>query len=144
MILPGILCCTVLMTVWINLVFSLNILTKLKPAPLPWKKYSQWRLPDKLIWVLIAAGILLLAGQGKLNQAAFAIFLAATLLYCLQGLAIFLYMLDKFKVPVYLRILMYGILILQSYGLILLTFVGLADVWFNFRRKHTIDKPNGN
>jgi len=142
MILPGILCCTVLITVWINLVFSLNILARLKTAPLPWKKYSQWRLPDKLIWVLIAAGILLLIGQGNLSQVAFTIFLTATLLYFFQGLAVFIYMLDKWKVPVYLRILIYGILILQSYGLILLTIVGLADVWFNFRRKQTIDKPN--
>lgn len=143
-ILPGILCGTALITVWINLIFSLSILTRIKPAQLPWKKYSQWRLPDKMIWGLIAAGILLLAGQGYLSQAAFAIFLSAAVLYFFQGLAVFIYMLDKWNVPVYLRILIYGILILQSYGLILLTFLGLSDVWFNFRRKQTIDKPNGN
>ncbi len=142
MILPGILCCTVLTTVWLNLVFSSSILTRFKTANLPWKKYSHWRLPDKLVWVLIAAGGILLIGQGVLGQVTIAIFLSVTLLYFYQGLAIFIYMLDNWKVPVYLRILMYGILILQSYGLILLTLVGLADVWFNFRLKKTIDKPN--
>ena len=85
---------------------------------------------------------MLLIGQGIVGQAAVALFLTFGLLYFFQGLAIFIYMLDKWNVPVYLRILMYGILILQSYGLILLTLVGITDVWFNFRLKNTIDKPN--
>ena len=85
---------------------------------------------------------MLLIGQGILGQVAVAIFLTIGLLYFFQGLAIFIYMLEKWNVPVYLRILMYGILILQSYGLILLTLVGITDVWFNFRLKNTIDKPN--
>jgi hypothetical protein len=144
MILPGLLCCTVLITVWINLIFSTAVLTRLQPDHTVWRRYSQWRLPDKLVWVLIAAGVFLLMGQGTLSQVAIGTFLVAALLYFFQGLAVFIHLLEKWKVPIYLRILIYGILILQSYGLILLTLVGLADVWFNFRRTHIIDNPNGN
>lgn len=142
MILPGILCCTVLITVWINLTFSATVLARIQPENTPWKKYSQWRLPDKLVWVFIGAGIFLLAGQGGLSQAAIAAFLSTALLYFFQGLAVFIHLLEKWNVPIYLRILIYGILIIQSYGLILMTLVGLADVWFNFRRKLPIDNPD--
>jgi len=143
-ILPGILCCMVLITVWINLILSASLLAKINPAQTVWKRFSQWRLPDRLVWILIGAGFILLAGQGKLSQAALVFFLAAALLYFFQGLAVFVHMLEKWKVPVYLRILIYGILVLQSYGLVLLTLLGLADVWFNFRRSQSIDNPNGN
>ncbi|MCL7489554.1 MAG: YybS family protein [Desulfobulbaceae bacterium] len=143
-ILPAILCCTVLITVWINLIFSASLLARFQPAETVWKRYSHWRLPDKLVWIFIGAGIILLLGHGKLGQAALAFFLTATLLYFFQGLAVFIHMLDKWNVPVYLRILIYGILILQSFGLVLLTLLGLADVWFDFRRLQSIDNPDGN
>lgn len=142
MILPGILCCTVLITVWINLTLSATVLARIQPEKTPWKKYSQWRLPDKVIWVFIGAGIFLLVGQGGQGQAAIAAFLSTALLYFFQGLAVCIHMLEKWNVPIYLRILIYGILIIQSYGLVLMTLVGLADVWFNFRRKLPIDNPN--
>ena len=144
MILPAILCCTVLITVLINLIFSQMLLTRLQPKRMLWRKYSQWRLPDKLVWFLIAAGIILLIGKSRLSQVALAIFFTTALLYFFQGLAVFIHMLAKWNVPVYVRILIYGILILQSYGLILLTFLGITDVWYNFRRKHSIDNLNNN
>lgn len=142
MILPGILFCTVLVTVWINLILSATVLAKIQPDNLPWQKYSQWRLPDKLVWVFIVAGIFLLMGQGRLSQAAIGTILVTSLLYFFQGLAVFVHMLEKWNVPTYVRILIYGILIIQSYGLILLTIVGLADVWLNFRRTRSINTPN--
>lgn len=142
-ILPGLLCCSVLVTVWINLLFSSSLITRLQPEQTPWKKYSLWRLPDKLIWLFIFAGIILVTGQEKTGQVGIAIFLATTLLYFFQGLAVFIYMLEKWNVPVYLRILIYIILIIQSYGLILLIFAGLADVWFNFRQSQAGENMNG-
>ncbi len=142
LVLPGILCCSVLVTVWINLLFSASLISRLRPEQTAWKKYSQWRLPDKLIWVFIAAGIILLIGQEQTSQIGIAIFLATALLYFFQGLAIFIHMLEKWNVPVYLRILIYVILIIQSYGLILLILAGLADVWFNFRQSLPNDNTN--
>lgn len=142
-ILPGILCCTVIITVWINLLFSASILARLQPDQTPWQKYSQWRLPDKLVWLLIAAVLMLLVGQEKTSQVATGILLVTALLYFFQGLAVFIHLLEKWKIPVYLRVLFYLILILQSYGLIFLMLAGLADVWFNFRRSRSSDNMDG-
>lgn len=142
-ILPGLLCCTVVITVWINLLFSASIIARLRPDQTPWKKYSQWRLPDKLVWFLIAATVMLLLGQGKTSQVATTIVLVTALLYFFQGLAVFIHLLEKWKIPIYLRVLIYLILILQSYGLIILMLAGLADVWLNFRRTQSSNNKDG-
>lgn len=142
-ILPGILCCTVVITVWINLLVSTSLIARVQPEITPWKKYSQWRLPDKMVWVLIAAGVTLLLGMEQTSQVGIGMLLLTSLLYFFQGLAVFIYLLDKWKIPSYLRILIYVILILQSYGLILLILAGLADVWFNFRRPQSSDNMSG-
>lgn len=143
-ILPGILSCMIVITVWINLLLSTSIIARLQPDKTPWKKYSQWRLPDKLVWILIAAAVLLLVGQGIASQAAAGTLMVTALLYFFQGLAVFIHLLEKWKIPVYLRVMIYVILILQSYGLIILMFAGLADVWFNFRRPRSSDNMDDN
>ncbi len=134
-ILPGMLMCTVITTVWINLLGSVSLLKRIRPDQLPWKKYSQWRLPDKIVWLAIGAGGLLIIGKGSIGTVALAIVLVCSLLFFFQGLAVFIHLLDKWKVPLYLRIVIYAILVLQSYGLLLLTIVGLTDVWFDFRHR---------
>ena len=126
MILPGILCCTILITVWINLIFSASLIARLQPDQSPWQKYSQWRLPDKLVWFLIAAVVILLLGQERASQIGVGILFVTALLYFFQGFAVFIYLLDKWNIPVYLKILIYVILILLSYGLMLMILAGLA------------------
>jgi hypothetical protein len=134
-ILPGLLCCTVILTVWLNLIGSISILDKIRPGKLPWRKYSQWRLPDLLVWFAIGSGTLLLLDIGIISHIALGGVLICSLLYFFQGLAVFIHLLEKWKIPLYFRIAIYAILILQSYGLLLLTILGLADVWIDFRHR---------
>jgi uncharacterized protein YybS (DUF2232 family) len=143
-ILPGILACTVLLTVWINLLGSISLLERLAPGRVPWKKYRDWRLPDRLIWMPIGAGIALIAGDGIVSSTGFSFVLISALLYFFQGLAVFINFMDRWNVPIYLKILIYGILILQSYGLLLLSVIGIADVWFNFRNRLNRDDHANN
>ncbi|MDD3617812.1 MAG: DUF2232 domain-containing protein [Desulfobulbaceae bacterium] len=134
-ILPGLLCCTVILTVWLNLIGSSKIVDRIRPGQAPWRKYSLWRLPDHLVWFAIASGTLLLLDLGILSTIALGVVLVCGLLYFFQGLAVFLHLLERWKVPLYFRIIIYAVLILQSYGLLLLTILGLADVWVDFRRR---------
>lgn len=133
-ILPGLLCCTVILTVWINMVGSIRVIEKIRPGKLPWRQYSRWRLPDNLVWFAIGSGVLLLSDWGGISVAALGVLLVCGLLYFFQGLAVFVHLLETWKVPLYFRIAIYAILILQSYGLLLLIILGLADVWIDFRR----------
>lgn len=143
-ILPGILFCTVLLTVWINLVGSISLLGRIKPGQLPWKNFKYWRLPEKLIWLPIVAAIALIVGEGMVGSAGLCLIIISALVYFFQGLAVFVHFIDKWKVPLYLKIAIYGILILQSYGLLLLSVIGIADVWIDFRRHRKNDNETVN
>lgn len=135
-ILPGMLGCSVLMTVWINLVGANSLLQRLRPDLAPWRKYSHWRLPDKIVWLPIVAGVALTVGSGIINHAGLGILLVSALLYFFQGLAVLIHLLEKWNAPLYVRILIYGIIVLQSYGLFVLVIIGVVDVWIDFRNRH--------
>ncbi len=133
-LLPGILGCTIIATVWVNLVAGNSLIRIIGREESPWGRYTSWKLPEQLIWLPIAATITLLLGGGSVRDISAWVVLISCLIYFFQGLAVFLHMLDRWKVPIYLRVILYFVLILQSYGLVLLTILGIGDVWFNFRR----------
>lgn len=133
-ILPGVLACMVLMTVWMNMVAGNTLLLQRNPEKAPWSGYSRWQLPEQLVWLPILALVLTLIGQGRMRDTGLCLLLVAGLVYFFQGLAVFIHLLERWKVPRYLRVLLYLLLVIQSYGLIMLAVLGIADVWINFRR----------
>ncbi|HEB50500.1 MAG TPA: DUF2232 domain-containing protein [Desulfobulbus sp.] len=142
-ILPGVLACMVLMTVWMNMVAGNTLLLQRNPEKAPWAGYSGWRLPEQLVWLPIIALALTLIGQGRIRDAGICLLLVAGLVYFFQGLAVFIHLLERWKVPRYLRLVFYLLLIIQSYGLILLAVLGIADVWIDFRRMGRNDGQPG-
>ncbi len=133
-ILPGLLVSSILVTVWLNLVVSVRILRQFRPSKLTWPRYKKWQLPDQLVWMAIAAIVLSILDNAALNNIGYSLAIVALMLYLFQGLAIMIHFLDRFNVPVFLRIILYALLTLQSYGLLLLSLIGLADVWLNIRK----------
>jgi len=132
-ILPGVLISTILVTVWMNLALFNRVLRKTLPGNWSWPPYSKWKLPDQLVWLPIGAAVCYLAGPGVLHDLGINGLIVSGVLYFFQGLAVFLHMLDRWKVPGYLRAALYIILIVQSYGLVLLSLLGLADIWLQLR-----------
>jgi uncharacterized protein YybS (DUF2232 family) len=141
-VLPGLLATSVIITVWLNMLIVNYLLFRFKPEKTAWPKFSQWQLPEKLVWLVITAAMLLMVGSGKLQNAGYSLAVTAAILYCLQGLAVFIHFLDRWKVPGYLRVILYVILAVQSYGLLLLAMLGLADIWIDFRRLALNTKTN--
>jgi uncharacterized protein YybS (DUF2232 family) len=63
--------------------------------------------------------------------------------YFFQGLAIVASLLNKWSVPMLIRVLIYALIFIQTYGIIILSFLGLADVWADFRKlKQADENPN--
>ncbi len=141
-VLPGLLAGSVIITVWLNMVVSYKLLRRLKPTEIIWPEYSQWQLPDKLVWLPIIAVILSLAGGEQVKNAGYILGIVSTIIYLFQGVSIFIYLLDKWKVPNLLRYVIYGIFAVQGYGILMLSVIGLADTWFDIRKLNQTEQIN--
>ena len=132
-ILPALLINILLVTVWMNQVLWNGLLLKTDPDRAPWPPYSTWKLPEQLVWLPICAAACYIFGPGSWKITALNALIISGVVYFFQGLAVFLHLLDRLKVPGYFRIILYGILVIQSYGLILLSLLGMGDIWLNLR-----------
>ena len=92
------------------------------------------------MWFLIAAFALLLVGRGGVKDVGRSLVLLSGMLYFFQGVAIVVHVLNRWKLPRAFRFLVYVLLGLQSYGMLLVAVVGLADTWADFRRLDREDK----
>ena len=133
--LPGILASIVLVTVWLNMLISNRLVERLLRINAPWGPYGSWKLPEHLVWLPIAAVMLILAGSGQVEHAGIWLFMLSAVAYLFQGLAVCLSLLHRWHVPRYLRAVIFFVLAVQSYGLVLLALLGLSDVWIDFRHR---------
>lgn len=136
MIIPAILGSLIILISWITLVFGNIVLQKLDCSQ-PWHQYRYWSLPDKLIWGVIISGIFALLPGDLTRLISINILILLSLIYCFQGLAIIVFLLNKWNIPRILRSVIYIMMILQSFGTIILLGVGIANVWYDMRRPST-------
>lgn len=132
-----------LLLIGFGLVSALNLLLmKANIARLPrmpvLAKFSTYRNPDHLIWVLIAAGFALFLNGGIIERSALNILMVVMFLYFLQGLAITIHFCDRFRVGGFMRALFFLLLVLIPYMGIAVLIIGIFDLWGNFRvpRQH--------
>ena len=132
-ILPALLITGILGTVWMNLALGNWLLKKRGLKLAPWRDFSEWQLPDNLVWGVIGSAFALIFFTEPLNIIGLNVLLIWGALYAIQGLAILVSLLAKWAVPAPFRTLIYILLVIQSYGIVLLIIVGVADVWSDFR-----------
>ncbi|MDL1958686.1 MAG: YybS family protein [Deltaproteobacteria bacterium] len=97
--------------------------------------FTQWKLPEPLIWVIITAGGLAFLGKGILKVCGENALLVLSSIYFFQGIAVVAFYFGRLKVPAFIRWITYILLCIQWYGLIFIVIIGLSDVWFNLRAK---------
>ncbi len=131
-VLPGILGCIALTITWITMV-SGNLLLYKKTGVRPWVEYRYWVLPEKLVWLLIVSAILVVLPAEAGKVLGINLLLLICLIYCFQGMAILVFYMSKWNVPIFLRTIIYLILLFQSMGAILLGILGVVDVWTDMR-----------
>lgn len=143
-ILPGFLAASVVMTVWVNMIAGNALHAKITGKESTWNKYSSWALPDQLIWLPIGSSLLMLLAEGSVNNLGICGVIVSCLIYFFQGLAVFIHLLDRWKVPPFFRIVFYFILVLQTYGILILAVLGIGDTWLDFRKskKQNDDENN--
>jgi len=133
-ILPAMLTTGVLFTVWANMALGNWLLRRIRPQGAAWPEFSLWQLPDRLVWGFIAAAAGTLILPGGLRIFCLNLLLIWAALFFLQGLAVLVRLLLRLRTPRPLRIVIYLFLGVQAYGIILLSLLGLADIWADFRK----------
>ncbi|MEA3468187.1 MAG: DUF2232 domain-containing protein [Thermodesulfobacteriota bacterium] len=132
-VMPGVLTCITLLITWFSMVIGNRMLHK-NTGSGPWPEYKFWTLPEKLVWALIISAILVVLPMEPGRAIGLNVLMTTGLLYCFQGTAIMLFYFSKWRVPLFLRILIYVLLFFQTFGVILLGILGVADVWTDLRR----------
>lgn len=133
LILPAILGSMVLILVWFTMVIG-NLLLVRAGCPSPWSSYMFWQLPEKLIWLIIITGALALIPIHICRVVGINTLILVSIVYCFQGLAIAVFFMSKWNVPVLFRSFFYVMIIFQSLGTVMLLVAGIADNWFDFRK----------
>jgi uncharacterized protein YybS (DUF2232 family) len=142
-ILPAILLSALLTTVWLNLSLG-NLLLKKKDTKLtPWPEYQEWKLPDPFVWLVVLSGAMFLLLPAPLSMLGLNGLIVCSTVYFFQGLAIAASLLNRWSVPRLIRVPIYALIFIQTYGIILLSFLGMIDVWADFRKlNQAVDKQN--
>lgn len=132
-IMPAILGSLTLFIVWFTMVTG-NMLHSRTEQKTAWGEYRFWQLPEKLIWIAIGTGIFALLPLQPLRNIGINGLILLSTVYSFQGLAIAVFFMYKWNVPLLLRSFFYVMLIFQSFGTVVLLIVGISDIWFDFRK----------
>jgi uncharacterized protein YybS (DUF2232 family) len=133
LIMPSILTGVMLLTIWFAMAAGSRVAFVLTGKS-PWQQYRYWRLPDRLVWLMISAALVALIPAGLLKVGGINALVVGGLVYWFQGLAVFSFFLHKWNLPILLRAFLYVMVVFQSFGTVILVGTGLADVWLDFRK----------
>lgn len=105
-----------------------------RPRGLPGPPLAMWRAPELLIWGLIAAGFAGMFGAGVLQNVAINVLIVILPVYFLQGLAVVEHFLKSKGLSPLSRGIGYVFLLLINPLPMVVTGVGVLDLWANFRK----------
>jgi uncharacterized protein YybS (DUF2232 family) len=95
----------------------------------------EWKGPESAVWALIACGFaLFVPGMEFVQMIAVNVLVIVGACYFAQGLAVVAYFFHKNNVPRFLRGLTYLLIVFQQIFTLLVTGLGLFDLWGDFRR----------
>lgn len=133
-IFPALCIISVLFTVWLNTLMGNRILSKSGVVLPGLSGLSEWRAPNWLVWIFIGAGGLSFFPQTQIRFPGINIFLVASFLYFLQGLAILSFFFQSKNISFFFRWLCYFLIAIQQFLMIAIAAVGFFDIWIDFRK----------
>jgi uncharacterized protein YybS (DUF2232 family) len=96
---------------------------------------AAWKAPERLVWILIAAGGLVIVPMEGTAIVGMNLLILCGLAYLFQGLAIAAFFFRQKRIPALFRWLFYALLLIQQYMLIIVIAFGLFDMWVDFRKR---------
>jgi uncharacterized protein YybS (DUF2232 family) len=123
------------LTVWLNVMTGRSLLGRTADLFPDFGDLCLWKAPEKLVWLLIAAGAMILAPGDILDIVGMNLLIVCCLIYLFQGMAITGFFFRQKKVPRMMRLLVYTLIVVQQYMVILVIAFGLFDMWIDFRKR---------
>lgn len=121
---------------WLNVVVA-KPLFKLWNLKYPsFEPMDRWQSPEWLVWGVIISGFSLFLSSGSIEFLAINALIVILAIYIFHGLSIVLFFLNKYKVPTWIRVGAYVLIMIQQLFFVVLILAGLFDQWADFRRIH--------
>lgn len=120
--------------VWVNLMMGKRLFYSKGIQVFEKRDLLMWKAPEHLVWGVIVSGFSLFLPFEGIRFVMLNLLIIFMAVYLFQGMAIFSYFLDRFRVPSWARIALYLFIVVQQFFLVLLALGGLFDQWINFRR----------
>ena len=120
--------------VWLNVVLSRHVF---RLGNLPYPRFEPtdcWWAPEYMVWGVIAAGFSLFLPVGGIRWTAINALIVLLTVYVFHGLSIVLFFLNKYRVPSWIRLGVYFLILFQQVFLFFLALAGLFDQWIDFRK----------
>ncbi len=127
---------TVSLFMLLSLILFLTLMAR-GSYTVPGVAFPSWKAPEGLIWVLITAGFVALFVEGVANILAMNLLVILLPVYFLQGLAIIDNFFRRKALSPLLRIAGYLLVVLVNPLPLLVTCVGVFDLWVDFRKPRT-------
>jgi len=102
-------------------------------VPLNLGPFARYKNNELLVWIVIASGFSLLVSEPTVFRVALNIFIVGLVLYFIQGLAVLVHYLNRFRVSPLMRAIIFVLLVIQPYLAVALALLGLFDLWGDFR-----------
>ncbi len=133
-VIPGVLLSALLVLAWLNILAAQRYCLLHDVAWPDWPRWSLWRAPEPLVWGVIGSGVVLLLPVLTLKFIALNVLLVLGTVYFFQGLSLTVFYLEKWKLPIFLRALIFAFILLQQFVTLGIMLFGFFDVWFDFRK----------
>ncbi len=133
-IIPGITVSCILGIAWVNMLFARRYCRAAGLHEWVSQDWTRWKAPEPLVWVVIATGAALIVPVPGLKLVGMNLIIVLGSIYFLHGLAITSFYLNKWKLPLFMRALIYGFLALQQFASMAIAVAGLFDMWLDFRK----------
>jgi len=140
-ILPAVGTLNLLLVAGISLLFLRRMAVQ-RSLTLSIEPFQHFRVPEILIWPLIAAGFSLLATTPLITTPALNVVSVLAVLYFCQGLAVLLTMIGRTSYAAVLKVMLIAVLLLQPYLAPVVAFIGIFDLWGDFRTPRTKQEEN--
>jgi len=137
-VLPALVIGSSLMVTWICLLVS-RWLCQRRSLPFPdYGPLDRWKAPEPMVWGVITSGVLLLVPSVGVKLLGLNGLIVFMVIYFFQGMAIVAYFFQKKQIPLFARVVLYGLIAIQQLVMLAVIGVGFFDTWFNFRK---LQKP---